>query len=136
MSIQNKLKVKSPGFDLDFMYTGCSLRIWYTDPATAGFYPKGQVEYRITGNRKAMKIVRLMDGKWDTLIPEDLTMSPLDISEEEKFMVSILPNLSIFERELYSVAGNVICMWHNDADDKYVKSYIKGFLNDQFEQVI
>lgn len=136
MSTQNKIKVKSPGFELDLMYSGCSLRIWYTDPRTAGVFPQGLVEYRITGNRKAMRISRLMDKRWETIIPEDLTMNPLDITEEEKFMVSFLPGLDSFERELYAVAGNVIRMWHNDADDDYVKAYIKEFIGGQLEQVI
>lgn len=136
MSTQNKIKVKSPGFELDLMYSGCSLSIWYTDPHTAGAYPQGLVEYRITGNRKAMRISRLMDKQWETIIPEDLTMNPLDITEEEKFMVSMLPGLNSFERELYAVAGNVIRMWHNDASDNYVKAYIKDFIGGQLEQVI
>lgn len=136
MSTQNKIKVKSPGFELDLMYSGCSLRLWYTDPATAGLFPKGLVEYRILGNRKSLKISRLMNDTWSSLIPEDLTMNPLAMTEEEVFMVSILPNLNSFERELYSFSGNVVRMWHNNADDDYVKSYVKEFIRGQMEQVI
>ena len=136
MNTQNKIKVKSPGFDLDLMYSGCSLRVWYTDPEKAGLFPQGLVEYRITGNRRAMRVVKLSNNKWETIIPEDMTMNPLSITEEEKFMISILPGLNHFEKELYEVGGNVIRMWHNDADHGYVKSYVKEFLSENMEQII
>lgn len=132
MNTQNKIKVKALNLDLDLMYSGCSLKIWYTDPLAGGTW----VEYRVTGNRRAMRVVRFSNSKWETIIPEDMTMNPLSITEEEKFMISILPGLSHFEKELYEVGGNVIRMWHNDADHGYVKSYVKEFLSENMEQII
>lgn len=136
MSTQNKLKVKSPGADVDFMFSGCSIRLWYTDPQTAGPFPEGLVDYRIVGNRRSLRISRLKDKVWENIISEDFTMDPLNITEEEKFMVGMLSDLSPFEREMYAMAGNIIRMWHNDAAEDYAKKYLIQFMKEHLEQIV
>uniref|UniRef100_A0AAU8GEH2 Tail protein n=1 Tax=Salmonella phage vB_SEnST11_KE22 TaxID=3161173 RepID=A0AAU8GEH2_9CAUD len=133
MSIQNKTKVCSLGVNLDFMYTGCVLTISWADAAALARYSDSVTEYRVITNRKTLSISRWKDKKWESIIPADFTMNPMEITEEEKFMVQMLPGLNKFERELYAVSGVVARMWHNDADEEYAKKYVIEFLKDYLE---
>ncbi|AFC21213.1 hypothetical protein I4U30_22995 [Enterobacter asburiae] len=123
MNTQNKLIVTGLTVDVDFMYSGSMVRI--------GFHEgREYIEYLISSNRRALSIKRFKNARWGTIIEPDFTVNPLDISEEEDFMVSILPGMNHFERSLYKMAGIVAKMWHNDADENYARNYVIEYLKD------
>lgn len=126
MNTQNKLKVERLTVDVDFMYSGAMVRISFHQG-------EDYSEYLTSSNRRALTLKRFKNGAWETLVQPDFTVNPLEISEEEDFMVSILPGMNHFERSLYKLAGVVTKMWHNDADENYARSYVIEYLKDYLE---
>lgn len=127
MSTQNKIVAVGLGVDVDFMYTGAIVRIIFKKDGCE------HCEYLTTSNRRTLSLKKFKGGEWETIIPPDYTVNPLEITTEEEFMVSILPGLSPFERSLYTMAGVVTRMWHNDADEEYAKKYVLEYLKEYLE---
>ncbi|QXL90453.1 hypothetical protein [Salmonella phage NINP13076] len=127
MRIQNKIVAVGLSVDVDFMYTGAIVRIIFKKDGCEHY------EYLTTSNRRTLSLKKFKRGEWETIIPADYTLNPLEITTEEALMVSILPGLSPFERSLYTMAGVITRMWHNDADEEYAKKYVIEFLKDYLE---
>ena len=111
--------------DVDMLYSGAVLTITVMETETV---------YQIMASRRMMKVSRCKKGKaeqWEDIIHPDLTMDPLNPSNEEKTLVEVMMfSLNSFEKSLYELGCQLCRLYHNNADALYTKRYAENYLKE------
>lgn len=119
----NKLPGLNLSVDVTFMYTGALIEIYFTKN-------EEQYSYKIQSNRNCIVMSRFANNTHDVLVPPDLILNPLEISDEELNLISILPGLDNFEMEIFKMSYMITRMWHNDAHEQYALDYAIATVKD------
>lgn len=127
---RNKIQVTDFSLEVDMMSMGCVVDIEFCQDDVL-------VVYRITASKRILSIDKRFRGEgWKSMIPEDFTMNPLSITENELLLVDVMMmHLSDFERSLFRLASTLAKMFYNNASEEYARRYINKFV-DEFLDIL